>query len=677
MRQIAIGAFSIAVVCISCQSNKSTESNTGIGIDLAGIDSSINPADDFYKFVNGKWFANNTIPASEATWSNFNVIENNNKTNLRILFEELASKTHTANTPSQQIGDLYYTAMDSVKLNTDGIKPLEEELKKIEAIASTTDLINAIAHHHQVGVKTLFDFGVGADPKNSNLNISQFFQGGLGLPDMDYYINQEDGIKKIRAQYQTHIINMFKLAGVTEKDAAKIASDIIKLETELAKVSMTRVELRNIEAQYNKRTKDEFYKQHGDINWNNYFTTLGIENKVTDLIIGQPKFFSQINSLFKSVSIAEWKNYLKWNLLSNSANKLSDDLVAESFNFYGTTLNGSKALKPRWKRAIAQSDNALGELVGKIYVEKYFPVEAKQKVNTMVDNLTAAYQERIMSRDWMSDATKQQALNKLSTIMRKLAYPDKWRDYSALTITRDSYLQNIMNAYTFEYNFMLSKLGKPVDKTEWGMSAPTVNAYYNASYNEIVFPAGIMQVPFFNKDADDAVNYGAMGAIIGHELTHGFDDQGCQFDSEGNMKNWWTKEDSTKFSAKTNMLVEQYNAMTELDSIHVNGNLTLGENIADLGGLTMAYYALKKSIEGKEVKKVDGYTPEQRFFMSWAQGWRGLMRDEYMKQYLKTNPHAPYDTRVNGPLSNMKEFYEAFGVKEGDKLYRKDRAEIW
>ena len=677
---ISLSAAGLFVACANprVESKDVLASNTSI--QLSNFDTTVVPGDNFFEYVNGNWLKKNPIPSTESSWNNFNVIRDNNISNLRNLFEEAAKGPGEAGTPKQKVGDFYATAMDSVKLQKDGFEPLNEELNLINEIKTPQDLARIIAHQQSVGVKTLFEFNIGPDPKISTENIVTLTQGGIGLPDMDYYLNKENSIQEIRKQYIDHVKSMFSLMKMDEKDVDAAVKAVMNIETKLAAVSMNRVELRNVAAQYNKKTKEEFTASSRNFDWNTYFKEIGIEAKVKELIVAQPKFFAGVNGLVKSVSLEEWKNYLRWNLINYTGAKLSDDFVKEDFHFFGTVLNGTQSLKPRWMRVVPQTDNSLNDLAGQLFVEKYFSSESKKKVNEMVDNLTASYKERINSREWMGPETKKQALHKLETIARKLAFPDKWRDYTALEIKHDSYVSNFLRSNHFEFNYMLNKLGKPVDKTEWGMTAPTVNAYYNPSYNEIVFPAGIMQSPFFDAKADDAVNYGAMGAIIGHELTHGFDDQGCQYDADGNMKNWWTKEDSLRFKKLTNTLVDEFNKFAALDTFHINGQLTLGENIADLGGLTIAYYAYKKHLEGKPVpEKINGLTGEQRFFISWAQSWRGSMRPEYLKELLKTNPHSPTTARVMVPLSNMKEFYEAFQVKPGNAMYRpeSERAEIW
>ena len=640
------------------------------GIDPKNFDTNVKPGDNFFMYVNGNWLKNNPVPASEATWTNFSVIHDQNLTNLRILLEKAKGN---------KAGTFYALAMDSIKLNKEGYSPLAGEFNTISQIKSPQDLPATIAHLHSIGVRTLFDFSVGSDPKASNVNIVTINQSGLGLPDRDYYLNPDSSMESIRLKYKKHIQKMFQLMGVNEIESKEIANQVFEFEHRLANASMTRVQLRDIEAQYNKLTTAQFIEQNKAFDWKNYFGQLGVEQKMQELIVGQPLFIKALNSEVLNAPIENWKNYLKWGLICSSAGTLSDNIVNENFQFYGAVLSGSKKIKPRWKRAVTQADASLGDIVGQLYVSKYFSADAKAKINTMVDNLLAAYKERLQTRDWMSEETKKRALEKLNTIVRKLGYPDKWRDCSTLDIRNDTYAANFFRANQFEFKFMCNKLGVPVDKTEWGMTPPTVNAYYNPSYNEIVFPAGIMQPPFFDPNADDATNYGAMGAIIGHELTHGFDDQGCQYDANGDLKNWWTSQDSLNFKLKTNKVIDQFNHFAVLDTFHVNGELTIGENIADLGGLTIAYYAYKNSIKGKTVAKIDGFTGEQRFFISWAQGWRGNLRPAYIKQLIKTNPHAPNLARVQCPLSNMQEFYDSFQVKPGDKMYKPkaERAEIW
>lgn len=678
----ALSVLALALSIASCGGDEKKDENTvkNTGIDVANIDSTVNPADDFYQFVNGRWLKNNPIPESESRWGSFNELFDKNQKKLRVILEEAAAdKAVAAGTERQKIGDFYSTAIDSVKLNKEGISPLKDEFARIDNIKTKEDLIKTVAHFHMIGVGAMFGGYIGQDAKVSSEYITQLFQGGYSMPDRDYYTNTDERTLGIQKAFKEHLTNMFILMGDTKETAEKNAKIVYDIETKFAKVSMTKIELRDPEKSYNKMTSAELAALTPNLNWNLYYEGVGLKG-VDKVIVGQPEFFKELNKNLTGVSINDWKVYLRWGITDAMSSKLSDDLVNEHFKFYGTTLMGIPALKPRWKRALEATDASLGDALGKVFVEKHFTEDSKKRVNEMIDNLIAAYRIRIASREWMSEITKKAANAKLDKVMRKIGYPDKWKDYSSLEINRESYVQNYMRANTYAFKEMVAKLGKPIDRTEWGMTPPTINAYYNPVMNEIVFPAGIMQPVFFNPDADDAVNYGCMGSVIGHELTHGFDDEGCQFDADGNMKDWWTAEDKAKFKAKTDMLVQQFNSYVAIDDMHVRGELTLGENIADLGGLTISYYALKKSLEGKEApEKIDGFTAEQRFFMSWAQGWRGNMRPEFLKNMVQTNPHSPGNFRGNGPLSNMQEFYDAFGVKEGNKMYRKkeDRAEIW
>ncbi|MCE3280966.1 MAG: peptidase [Bacteroidetes bacterium] len=675
-------AVAAVITLASCGNAKKEESASvrNTGIDVKNIDSTVKPVDDFYQFVNGRWIKNNPIPETESRWGSFSELEVQNKNKLRTILEEAAvDKNAAAGSNVKKIGDFYSVAMDSVKLNKDGVAPLKDEFALIENIKNTDDLIKAVAHFHMSGVGPMFGGYVGQDPKISSEYVTQLYQGGISLPDRDYYTNTDERTLGIQKAYTEHVAKMFELLGDKADVAAKEAKTVFEIEKGMAKASMTKVELRDPEKQYNKKSAKELAELTPNLNWDTYFSSLGMKD-VNTVVVGQPEFFKAINTQLKSVSINDWKTYLRWSLIDATASKLSDDLVNEHFNFYGKTLFGIPALKPRWKRSLEAVDASLGDALGQIFVEKHFTETSKKRVGEMVENLIAAYRVRIESRDWMSTETKKAANLKLDKVMKKIGYPDKWKDYSSLEINRDSYVQNFLRANQYSFNEMKNKLGKSVDRTEWGMTPPTINAYYNPSMNEIVFPAGIMQPIFFNPDADDAVNYGIMGAVIGHELTHGFDDEGCQYDADGNLKNWWTDADKANFKKKTDMVVKQFNDYVAIDDMHVNGELTLGENIADLGGLTISYYAFKKSLEGKPApEKIDGFTAEQRFFMSWAQGWRTNMRPEFLKNLVQTNPHSPGNFRGNGPLTNMQEFYDAFGVKEGDKMYRPkaERAEIW
>lgn len=664
---------------ISCGRNPEENTSKHKGVNLAYMDTTIDPKEDFYNYACGAWARNNPVPESESRWGSFNELsESNNELLRKILEEAAADKNATKGSVRQKIGNFYYTAMDSIKLEKEGFSPLKPELDKIKAIDNSDKLIENIAYFNTYQVNACFSFYIYLDAKKSNEHIAYIGQGGLGLPDRDFYLNDDAKTKNIRDEYQKHLIKTFELLGKSNEEATTASNAVVKIETELAKASMTRVERRDVEKQYNKMSLDKLQTLAPNINWSLYFSTMGANN-MTEIIVSQPDFVTAVSNLFKSSPVKEWQSYLEWHLLKETSGKLSDAFVNQNFYFYGTVLNGVKVNKPRWKNSLAVSNNVLGEAVGQAFVEKAFTPESKKRVNEYVDNITAAFGERIKQLDWMGDSTKQKALLKLNSFSRKLGYPDKWKDYSTLEINRDSYVLNYLRAQHFDYLENIKKLGQPIDKTEWGMPPQTVNAYYNPAMNEIVFPAAIMQPPFFDPEADDAVNYGGIGAVIGHELTHGFDDEGSKFSGDGNLENWWTEADLDKFNSKTQLIVDQFNGFPAVDSLNVNGHLTLGENIADLGGLSIAYYAYQKSLEGKPREIIDGLTPEQRFFIGWAQVWKTNMRPEALRQMVLTNTHSPGNYRVLGPLSNMTEFYKAFDVKPGNKMYREDsqRAKIW
>jgi putative endopeptidase len=647
------------------------------GINLTYIDSSVSPKNDIYKFANGKWLTTQKIPASDGAWGSFNEINERNVTNLRSLMSGISADVKALpGTNNQKLRDFYLTAIDSAKADKEGIKPISADLAAIDLIKTKGELLKTTAMLNKKGVPGMVGFYVYSDFKNSNVNASYLAQAGLGLPDKDFYF--EPQYESVKKEYTAHIARMFECLGNYPESAQANAVTIMKIETELAKNCQNAVEQRDVQKQYNPFTKAELIKLVPNVNWDIYFATIGIKTP-ENIILNQPKFYEGLNTLINSISIDEWKVFLKWNLIQTAAPYLSSKFVNESFKFNGTVLAGKKEMKPRYKRVQGTTDEALGEALGKLYVDKYFDGNSKKRVNEMVDNLIAAYRVRINSRDWMSAETKAQAQLKLDKIIKKLGFPDKWIDYTPLTISKESYWKNVAMGRQFQFKRMLNKIGKPVDRMEWGMTPPTVNAYYNPTSNEIAFPAGIMQVPFFDVNADDAFNYGVMGSIIGHELTHGFDDQGSQFDADGNLKMWWTETDYKNFTDKTKLIIDQFDGFVAIDTLHVNGELTQGENIADIGGLTMAYYAYQKSLNGKKSPVMAGFTGEQRFFIAWVQGWKTLTRDAYLKQMIATNPHSPGNFRAIGPLSNMQEFYDAFGVKEGDGMYRPvaKRVNIW
>jgi putative endopeptidase len=558
-----------------------------------------------------------------------------------------------------------------------GYTPVKPLLARIDGVKDYKGLINLAAGSFKDGDGFLFGFYVAPDDKNSQKNMAQFSQTGLGLPNCEYYSKTDSASVKIRAEYVKYIAKLFTLTGADTSTAAKKAADVLKLETEIAKSHATPVQLRDPQANYHKYTVTDLQKQVPDIDLKNVLDLMGI--KTDTVLVGQPKYYVALGQLLKSQPIDVWKTELEFTALNSSASYLSKDFRDARFAFFGTTLSGQKKQKERWKTITYAVDGGIGELLGQLYVKQYFTPDAKKRMLDLVNNLQSVYKARIEKLDWMSPATKQKAIDKLAAFTKKIGYPDKWKKYDDVEVTRVGYYSNMESISKHNYKEQLKRINKEVDKTEWGMTPPTVNAYYNPSFNEIVFPAGILQFPFFDKDADDAINYGAIGAVIGHEMTHGFDDQGAQYDKDGNLKQWWTKDDETKFKAKTQMVVDQYNKFVVLKNLNVNGKLTLGENIADIGGLAIAYNAFKNTEQGKSETKIDGLTPDQRFFLSFAQVWRIKTRDETMRMRISTDPHSPEMYRVNGPLSNMPEFYKAFNIKPGNKMYRddKDRVKIW
>lgn len=676
MKQISFTLSIAAIAMVFTNCNKKMESKNP-GINQSYMDTSKAPGDDFNEYANGYWIKNNPVPATENRWGSFNELEDRNLEKLKSILNE-ASSDHNATkgTDRQLVGDFYRMALDSNLADKNGINPIKNLQNEIDAIKNSDDLIKILAKFQKSSISGFFRFYVGSDLKDSKQNIQYITQSGFNLPDRDYYFLPE--YEKIRNEYNVHIGKMMELLFKYNNAIKYKSENIYNIEKRLASKAMNSLEMRNIEAQYNPMTYDELKKKYSAINWDLYFAELGAV-KFDKVVVEHLNFMGEMNDIIKSAKLDDIKGFLHWQLINSMAIYLSSDFVKQDFNFFETVLKGTKEMKPRWKRAIDQTDNSLGEPLGKLFVEKYFNKEAKEKINILVDNLTATYRERIKNLTWMSDSTKEQALIKLDKIIRKLGYPDKWKDYSKLQIATESFCTNVLNCGEFNYNLMLQKIGKPVDRTEWGMSTPTVNAYYNPSINEIVFPAGIMQPPFFDPNADDAANYGGIGAIIGHELTHGFDDQGSQFDAEGNLKNWWKAKDKELFESKTGLLVKQYSSYVAIDTLKVNGKLTLGENIADLGGLTLGYYAYKKSLNVKPSPVIGGLTGEQRFFISWAQGWKNNIKPEALKQRLATDTHSPAKFRVNGPMSNMQEFYDAFNVKENNKMYIKpeNRSVIW
>ena len=657
---------------------KSTEPGARtVFFDKSGMDTTVRPGDDFFKYASGAWIKKTEIPASETGWGSFFTLYDDNQKNLHSILDEIIKKDHDKGSNEQKIGDLYQSGMDTLAIEKLGYEPVKPLLAKINAVKDSKQLLSLAADGFKDGDGFLFGFYVAPDDRNSSKNMAQFAQAGLGLPNRDYYFNSDEATKKIRAAYITYITKLFTLSGTDQATAAKNAAAILKLETEIAKSHSTPVELRDPVKNYNKFAFADIQKQLPDIDLKDIFKRM--EVNADTVLVGQPKYYKALNTLLKTQPIEIWKTKLAFEALNGASTSLSKSFRDANFDFYGKVLNGQKVPKERWKTMLSTVDNGVGELLGQVYVEKYFTPEAKRRMKDLVDNLQAVYKSRIEKLDWMSNATKEKALAKLNAFTKKIGYPDKWKKYGDIEISKDNYYKNLESIAKHNYKEMVEKVGKPVDREEWGMTPPTVNAYYNPSFNEIVFPAGILQFPFFDKDADDAINYGAIGAVIGHEMTHGFDDQGSQYDKDGNLKVWWTPEDAAKFKTKTQSVAGQYDKFTMLDNLHVNGNLTLGENLADIGGVAIAYQAFKNTPEGKGDKKIDGFTPDQRFFLSFAQVWRIKMRDEAARMRINTDPHSPAQYRVNGPLSNTDAWYKAFDVKPGDKLYRpeSERVKIW
>ena len=679
MNRLFAAAFLIAassVILPSCTDSKAE--NKYVAIDTSSFDKSIKPTDDFYEYINHKWCEANPVPSTESRYGVFNVLGDSAQATLHHVLETDASKTDAKKGSSEQmVGDFYFSGMDTLSIEKAGFTPIKPVLDSIANIKTTTDLIRTVAFM-QTGISSpMFDFYVDADQMNSKTNVLYISQGGLGLPDRDFYFRPD--MQDVRAGYIQMISKLFTLIGDDQKSADAKAKQVYGIDESLAKASRNVVALRDPYANYNKVTMADLIKSTPNIDWNLFFKTINTP-AFTDLVVGQPEFFTALNGMIKSVNMDSWKAYLQFHAISGASNLISSDFDKTDFDFYETMLRGTKEQKPRWKRVLGSANFCVGELLGQEYVKAKFSEDAKKKATDLIHNLITSLGQRIDGLDWMGDSTKIKAHEKLNAIMIKVGYPDKWKDYTGLEISRNSYATNVMNAVAFEKRRNINKLGKDVDRTEWGMTPQTVNAYYNPTNNEIVFPAAILQAPFFDEHADNAVNYGGIGVVIGHELTHGFDDQGRLYDAVGNLNPWWSASDSAKFVAHTDLMVKHYGSYCPLDSVCINGNLTLGENIADNGGILISYYALQAVQKtNPQPETIDGLTANQRFFVSFGMIWRGNFTDKSMKQQLLTNPHSPGKWRVIGTLSNTPEFYEAFGVKEGDNMWLSEdqRSRIW
>jgi len=648
-------------------------------IDSKNMDLSVKPGDDFFNYANGTWMKNTPIPPDLTRYGAFDaLIENNNKQLKGLVDELLTQQNLTKGTNKQKISDFFATGMDEAKINSLGYQPIKKELESIRNLKSKEELIKYVAFLHSSGGPSFFNFGSSADKKNSSLNIAQLRQSGITLSNRDYYLKDDERSKSIRTELQKYMIELFKLAGYDEAQALSRANTEMEFETTLANSSFSNLELRDPDLNYNKMSLNDLSVLSDGFDWKLYMKEIGIENP-GDINVGQKKYFEEFGKTFKNTDIEILKNYIEWRLLNAASNNLSEDFVNANFAFYGKFMSGAQEQRPRWKRVLDVVNGSIGEALGELYVEKYFTPASKQRIKDLVANIRLALTERINNLKWMSDITKKQALYKLDKIAVKVGYPDKWKDYSKIEISRDSYWDNLVAVRKFNFRKNINEIGKPVDRTEWGMSPQTVNAYYSPNNNEICFPAGILQPPFFFAEGDDAVNYGGIGAVIGHEITHGFDDQGRKYDAVGNLQDWWTDEDGRNFEAQTQVLVDQYNNFIVLDTLHVDGKFTLGENIADMGGVTISLEALKMAWKKTPPQKeTEGFTPIQRFFLSYAQIWKGNIRDKELMKRLKEDVHSPSAARVNVIVFNIPEFYDAFNITSG-KMYKEPgaRAVIW
>ena len=682
MQRLAFIASALLLTGMAASAQTSSPANSSAmpkpmtSFDINAMDKTVDPCNDFYQYACGNWMKNNPIPADQAEWGRFNELHEHNQLVLRNILDTASADNSSRSPNDQKIGDYYYSCMDESGINAKGTAPLKPALDRIDSLSDKKQLPEVVGYLHSNGVNVLFNFGSEPDAKDSMMEIAGTDQGGLGLPDRDYYLKTDEKSVELRKQYVAHIAKMFELTGEKPDQATADANTVMKIETALAQASMDRVERRDPNKTYHKLTTAELQALSPNFTWNEYFATIKGPT-FTSLDVSVPDFVKGMNQMLATTSVDDIKTYLRWQTLHNAAPMLPTAFVEENFNFYGKTLTGSKELRPRWKRCVGYTDGDLGEALGKAYVAVAFPPESKAATLKLVNELEAALKTDITELSWMTPETKKEALNKLAHITNKIGYPDKWRDYSTLTIVRGDALGNSMRANNFEFNRQINKIGKAVDRNEWGMTPPTVNAYYSGQMNNINFPAGILQPPFYDPKVDDAVNYGAIGAVIGHELTHGFDDEGSQFDADGNLKNWWTAKDREQFDKLEACFVNEYDGFIAVDDVHVRGKLTLGENTADNGGLRIAHMALLDVISGTPQKPIDGFTPDQRFFVGWAQVWCESERPEYARMMAQVNEHSPGKYRVNGVVGNMPEFQKAYGCKADAPMVRKPVCRTW
>jgi Predicted metalloendopeptidase len=670
--------LTVVTAATSCKQGKlSSEKGDAL---IAHIDSTAKAGDDFFQFANGKWFKQNPIPASKQSNGIFQLIQDTINAQVRNICESSATiKDAPKGSNKQKIGDFFFTGMDSVSLNKKGISELKGDFAKIDNIKDLNGIIKEAAYLHSVAASPLFSMYITQDDKNSSKYQVYIAQGGLSMPERSYYLDTDAGSKNIREKFVTFAGSMFGIMGYDKAKAKQAAARLLEMETAVAKTSRKMEDTRDPLANYNKITSAKLAALTPNIDWKIFLNNIGL-TKVDSVVVGQPEFLTALNGYMKKYSIDDWKNYLKFHLMNGLSDYLDDKTYMESFNFYSTTLEGVKEPKPRWERVVRQTNGALGELIGQVYVNEYLPKGTKEKLEEIGNSIKSVFAQRIKALDWMSAPTKEKALKKLNGVIMKVGYPDKWKDLSAMQIDRSSYVKNVMSANKWGFNYMISKYGKPVDRKEWGMYPQTYNAYYNPSNNEIVIPGCNIIVPGYeSKMADDAILYSIIGCTFGHEITHGFDDQGCKYNEQGNLSNWWTNEDKAKFVQKTKMIVKQFNDYTAIDNMHLNGELTQGENIADLGGVVMGFEAFKNTDQYKSNEMISGLNPNQRFFLGYALGWMLNMRPEALKNQIKTDVHSPAKWRILGPLSNMPEFYSAFGVKKGDKMWRTEDqiVKIW